>query len=190
MKIFDIDPYLSDNELCDTFSSILPSGEWTTGNIIASSEFSDDIKKLINSYTNYSYDTINSALRGGRGQPILNDAIDSLPPLEHDIYVMRQITNRVKLPDQGDFLSKGYLSTSINYASYLKQPRKFTYKSYMKIFVPAGTKALYIPGHERELIFKHNIILTILSHYQRPVVVNGQTYYIDWYDVVMNNTNY
>jgi len=161
-------------------------------NLLESSTFDLDIKQIIMSYINNNYIQYNISLRTNPlGEAQLNQAIDRLSPIDRDIYVMRQIPKgSVKLPEQGPFLSLGYLSTSIDFNIYLEEPNTFERNTYLRIHVPKGRKAIYIPGHETELLFPHNIILTVLGHYKRSVNINEKLYYLDWYDMYMEPLNY
>lgn len=176
------DPDLSPNVICARIKEIVPSRDWFVRNLEISSTFNEKIKDLISSYISYAYNSINRSLRLSPGSHApLNDSIDELPPLDKEIIVMRRVDVKdLKLPT-GPFESTGYLSTSIAYQNYL-DPRAPRSSTYLKIYVPAGTKALFVPGREEELIFKHGVILEVLRQYQRKI----GNITMNWYDLVMH----
>lgn len=173
------------DEVCRLVQESIPSTDWMIANISGSAQLDDSNKSLIRSYMSYGFDSINESLRKGWSRPVLNEKINMLPPIDSDIYVLRRIRKgTVNLPESEAFQSLGYVSTSINFALYLKQ-KDLDGFSYLRIRVPAGSKALYIPGHEKELLLEHGVVLQVLAHYQKPVQVKGQIYNLDWYDLLL-----
>lgn len=187
-QLLDLDPELPPEVLCQQITELAPSKAWCIANMTAASHLDDETKIQIRYYVSYGYDRINSSLRHPYFDPNLlrmNQAIETLPPLEKDIVVLRRINRKIGLPESGPFVSLGYLSTSVAYSSYLSRPEIAQQGSILRIRVPAGTHALFVPGNEEELIFKHGITLDVLAHYKKPVVVKGKEYLLDWYDLQM-----
>lgn len=188
-QLLDIDPELPPEELCRQIQQHIPDEAWLIDNMIVASKLDESSQDFIHNYTSYGYRSINNRLRSYSGtNPRLlsiNLAIDLTRPLEKDIVVMRSFRSNSGLPERGLFQSKGYLSTSFGYARYAKHPSYFNELSYARIFVPAGTRALYIPGSEDELIFKHDITLEVLAHYMKRIIIDGREYHMNWYDVQM-----
>ena len=182
-------PSISVDLICKQIQEKAPSIEWQKRNLEQTANFDIHIKEFIMNYISYSYNSINENLRTStpyRKNLILNDAIDTMEPLEKDIYVIRYIKGDF-LPEKGDFRSLGYLSTSINYAAYLETIETQNL-SLMRIKVPRGNKAILVSNpNEMELIFKHDIILEVVKHYQKPFEINGNIIYNNWYDVVMKS---
>ncbi len=122
---------------------------------------------------------MNGALRSNPDGPApLNNIIASMPPLDKDIVVFRYIYNDQFLPKEigSTFQSLGYFSTTMNpvltasrvcfmktRGSPVKDPTKEVV-AVMRIHVMKGTRAIYIPGGEYELIFAHNIELQLVSY--------------------------
>jgi hypothetical protein len=182
-QVLDIDVTITPDRICEQIKSKAPSVEWQIQNGLDASKFEEDTKKFISQYTDYAFERINSGLRYGAKETHLNKFIETLQPLERDIYVLRYVHNK-KFPETGIFRSLGYLSTSIAYEKYLMTPKERNV-SVMRILVPKGKKAIFVQGHESELIFPHDIELEILKHYNKDVFNEGTHYKVDWYDMKM-----
>lgn len=82
-----------------------------------------------------------------------------MPPLEKDIVVYRYVRKVQKEYTPGEVETfKGYLSTSFDdlFVSSLACVSGAKNVKVMKIHVPKGKKAVYIPSDETELLFPHN----------------------------------
>lgn len=164
------DPELPPDEICRRIEEIVPSKDWFIQNLKISSTFPPEIKEMISSYISYDYEGMNIRLRHApQAEAILNDYIDKLPPIDKDIIVVRRLSRGYPIPS-GPFISTGYLSTSVDYAHpRYAEPREGDRSTYMKIYVPAGTKALFGSPFEGELIFKHGVVLEVLRRYQKEI---------------------
>ena len=127
--------------------------------------------KLIESYWSYGFEPMNNELRYGSLSAPLNNIISRLPPLDKDITVFRYVHKYNYLPtDIGKiFTSTGYLSTTMG--AFLTSKAICTSKiqrkkqmAIVKINVPKGTRAIYIPSNEKELLFSHNIQLKLTDY--------------------------
>ncbi len=106
---------------------------------------------------------MNTYLRSYPDKPaLINDMIETMIPLDKDIVVFRKVNNISFLPKTPqEFISNGYLSTTLDasgdYFSKCKR-KKF---AVMRIKVPKGIKAIWVPSHEYELIFSHGITMRL-----------------------------
>lgn len=174
-------------DLCQIIMKEVPSVSWQQEMIFKENQLSLEERSLIQNYINYGYKTLNQKLRDNPNSPApLNNIIDKMIPLSHDIIVYRVIRedSKFKLPTSGIFTSYGYLSTTfdtliiqkdvceeveleieaktdVQVSKLLKLLPKTVLKI-MKIKVPKGTKCYYVSSYNTsELIFKHNIRLMI-----------------------------
>ena len=165
---------LSPEEICELIKDQTPSLEWqrqvlidlANRDLVSPKEF-----KLIESYWSYGFEPMNNELRYGSLSAPLNNIISRLPPLDKDITVFRYVHKYNYLPtDIGKiFTSTGYLSTTMG--AFLTSKAICTSKiqrkkqmAIVKINVPKGTRAIYIPSNEKELLFSHNIQLKLTDY--------------------------
>lgn len=172
----DIDISLEPEEICQRIKDEMPSKEWQLRNLIDISNrklISEEEFKKITSYSSYSFETMNDSLRKGwtTVAPI-NDYISRMQSIDKDIVVFRYLIRFKFLPTApGSILnSKGYLSTTMDPLlasnAVCNEIIKFNPKNgaIVKIKVPAGKKAIYLPGREKELLFPHDIQLSLISY--------------------------
>lgn len=143
------------NPIC-LYHALKPSLEWQENNIKEYTQLSKNEKKLITDYVSYDYQLTNANLRDNYGNAELNNIIDKFTPLDNDIVVYRVIGKDNFMFMDDIYQNKGYLSTTltpVGIGNTLMRKNKII----IEIFVPKGTKCVYIPGNEHELLFKHDI---------------------------------
>jgi hypothetical protein len=154
--------------ICNSIKNELPSIDWQTRNLLDMSNpnlVSREELNDVNNYGNYSYNSMNEYLRinPNKKAPI-NDIIAKMKPLDKDIIVFRYIKKFDFLPPIGEiFKSYGYLSTTMSASLITKTQCKPNKGAVMRIHVPKGTKCIYLPGNERELLFSHGIELKLIN---------------------------
>ena len=155
----------------------LPSVEWFNSQLDYIRKLPEGIRKYIDAYMNYDYESINADLRDNvisRRSRELQNAIFNSPPANKIYTVFRYVLD-VDYIDSNEFISKGFLSTTVNYnhaiaAVHENQP----YGILLRISIPPSIPGLYIEGriNEYEIIFPYNIILTVTdksnSDYYNP----------------------
>lgn len=188
--IAELDVTQAPNIIYTKLMKMLPSMEWQR-NVVTRLPplLNDETYHLLSNYLSNAFIIINERLRNNpTANALLNNVIESLPAIDRDIVVFRVINKSItKLPDKGIFESLGYLSTSIAYYNYAdildKKPHKI---QLLKIYVPKGKKAIFIPGHELELIFPHNIELQVLNRTDKTFVsVKKENITVDLYEMQM-----
>lgn len=183
-----IEIILSPDEIYNKLKVQLPTIEWQKQNMTITSTIDKEDKKLINRYIDYDSISMNNDLRKNPSKNAkLNDVINITNDLEKDIIVFRSISKPTeKIPKSGIFKSYGYLSTSFNPYLYSETIQKKPNAQILKIYIPKGKKAIYIPSHEYELIFPHNIELEIMSYSRKKFLnVDKKLQEIDFYEVKM-----
>lgn len=173
---------LTTEEICHAIKEQTPSKEWQTNNLkmMANRDLiSEEEVRLISSYGSYSFENMNLRLREGWSSTApINDTIAKTEPIDKDIVVFRFLWKYKFLPTvQGEiFVSKGYLSTSMDplladnaVCNDIYEPGS-TDGAIMKIKVPAGKRAIYLPGPEKELLFPHDIKLVLTNFSKRKYV--------------------
>ncbi len=121
---------LTTKQICKKVMETIPSVMWQRDNLRRQFLLSKNPKwrlalGVIHSYKSYGYKSINYSLRRGEEEEAnINELIDQLIPLDKDIYVFRLATMtkqglgekiyRQQHTINKPFVSKGYLSTSIN----------------------------------------------------------------------------
>lgn len=168
-----LDINLPERELYLKLIPNLPNFNWQRSMILWYSklDFKSE-RRLVESYVSHGYENMNMKLRSNPLSPApINDIIAKSIPLRQDVTVYRIIkeNDKMRVPDFGEFVSYGYLSTSFMLTSLMKEIYKSN-KSLMIIKVPKGTKCIYIPSHELELLFSHNIKLNITSKIKENIV--------------------
>jgi len=173
-----IDISLNVQDICQKIKEEIPSKEWQNKNLLDMSDrtlVSEESLKDVTDYGSYSFRHMNNSLRLGwtKRSPI-NDIIAKMEPLDKEIVVFRFLRNYKFLStvEGSIFESKGYLSTTMdplhtgNAVCNEIIPSNSTQGAIMKIKVPIGKKAIYLPGFEKELLFPHDIklILTKFSN--------------------------
>ena len=190
----EVDIILPPEKVHQKLLETLPSFEWEKENILLVSSISDENKRLLNNYVSYGYRYMNESLRRNiSGEAPLNDIIEITNSLEKDIIVFRYSKPGDYLRSSGIFKSYGYLSTSINSYRYssipdedIKRENVKMKRAIMRIHVPKGKKAIYVPGHESELIFPHNIDLEVTDSYKREIVTKKKNVIsVDFYEIKM-----
>ena len=188
--IAELDVTRAPNIIYTQLMKMLPLMKWQR-NVVKSLPplLNDETYRLLSTYLSNAFIIINERLRNNpTGNALLNNVIESLPAIDRDIVVFRVINKSItKLPDKGIFKSLGYLSTSIayyNYANILDKKRDKI--QLLKIYVPKGKKAIFIPGDELELIFPHNIELEVLNRTDKSFVsVKKENITVDLYEMQM-----
>jgi hypothetical protein len=161
-----------DATLCATLQERMPGFAGLRRQILwLFTEIAEEDRQLVLDYQNYDFIGINRALRSNPlGEARINDIIAQAPPLERDIVVYRSVERKLKLPEAGTvFRSYGYLSTSLKPVidRLCKNPKM---RRVLLILVPAGTRCIFLPGYEHELIFAHNIRLLVLGCEETPIL--------------------
>jgi len=188
--IAELDVTQPPNVIYTQFMSMLPSMDWQR-NVVTSLPplLNDETYRLMGNYLSNAFISINERLRNySIGNALLNRVIEGLSPIDRDIVVFRVINRPInKLPDKGIFKSLGYLSTSIAYYNYADILDKKRHKiQLLKIYVPKGKKAIFIPGRELELVFPHNIELEVLNRTDKTFVsVKKENMTVDLYEMRM-----
>jgi hypothetical protein len=173
----NIDIDLGEEKICELIKNQTPSLEWQGQILIELSDqniITEDELNLVRSYGNYSFSSMNNALRRNpmREAPI-NDIISKLSPLPNDIVVFRYVDKHDYLPTYIGkiFVSQGYLSTTMDAAMVTKAVCQDTKNqesikegAIMQINIPAGARAVYLSGDEKELLFSHNIELKLINY--------------------------
>lgn len=155
--------------ICKSIQNELPSLEWQKQNILDMSNrdlVSKEELDLVNSYGSYSFSSMNNDLRYHPNQEApINRTIDKMQPLDKDIIVFRGINRFNFLPlNIGEiFDSYGYLSTSMSATLITEGACQLNEGAVMKIRVSKGTKCIYLPSTERELLFSHGIKLQLID---------------------------
>jgi hypothetical protein len=161
-------------ELCKKLLNQLPDPNWQADMIIWYTSLPDEEKDTINSYVSYGYEYMNESLRRNpKAYALINKSIEKAIPLPNDIIVYRYMSKEY-LPEYGTFIHHGYLSTSY-LASVVFRPSCQTEASsnILRLIVPKGTKCIYIPSRESELIFSHGSELQIDSKEQRTIICDN-----------------
>lgn len=145
------------NNVCINILSKLPPIRWQTDSYVGGPNASEYEESQIQNYTSYGYKSMNDELRFyPESKAILNDVIETLPPLPHDIRVYRYVGNVDKwLNYNNTFTIDGYLSVSYNPLSSFFIPYKHKSSAVLVINVPKGKKGIFIGGKENEIIFPH-----------------------------------
>ena len=157
------------NMICNSIQNELPSLEWQKQNIWDMSDrnlVTKEELELINNYGNYSFSEMNEDLRRYPNQDaLMNRTISKMLPIDKDIVVFRYIDTFKFLPLEigQTFESYGYLSTSISAGLITEGACESNEGAVMRIHVSRGTKCIYLPGRERELIFSHGISLQLIN---------------------------
>jgi len=143
----------------------MPSLDWMITNMRILATLPKESVNLIYEYTGADYTSINAMLRNNpTSKAPLNDIIALTDPIDKDIIVYRFVLDPTFITS--DFHSYGYLSTSTDPFIYIRLEEKVPVPIYMmKIHVPKGSKAIRIPIRTDELIFQHNIRLTLKRVY-------------------------
>lgn len=153
---------------CEELQKQFPSIDWQKHNIVAVTSLSDSDKKLLYDYGSYDYEYMNNVLRNYPDRPArINDIIALMTPLDKEIIVYRYVNDHSYLPKIPGtiFTSYGYLSTSMNIVHVMEAINDIPNSALMKIIVPSGKKALYLPNpREVELLFPHNIQLLLTGY--------------------------
>ena len=131
-----------------------------------------DVVDYIDKYTNYSSRMINDSLRGRRSyisnlDKKLDEVIAKSPPALKSYTVFR-LTRTVDYINQDGFVSKGYLSTTIDSEDLVRRwqeiKRHNNIYTILRITVPEGVQGLYVEGkNEYEILFRHNITLKLIK---------------------------
>jgi hypothetical protein len=178
------------DKIKEEYLSQLPDAEWQLDAIDAYAKLSRDAQNMIEDYVSYGYEITNTSLRHAladssrkipqnSGLYVIQQSIDKMPPLDKNIIVYRYV-HRIKDYNIGDIDTfGGYLSTSFD--DLMISERSCGYDDemmrkpliIMKIHVPKGTKALYIPSEETELIFSNNTQMKLIDKTKGFVCYKG-----------------
>lgn len=159
-----------------------PSVEWQVENLSDFSKLTSDERKLVFTYIGYGYEPINQWFRlGGNDKDhpyyTIQKVIEKMPPLDTDIVVYRYVRTVQGEYEPGDVISvSGYLSTSFDeflVSGAVCRAAKRRMKM-MKIYVPKGKKAIYIPSNETELLFAHGTRMEFLRMTKGVVCYKGE----------------
>jgi hypothetical protein len=173
----NIDIDLGEEKICELIKDQTPSLKWQRRILIEISDkniVTEDELEIMHSYRDTGYIHMNVGLRRNpTGKALINDIISRLSPLPNDIVVFRYVKKYKYLPtDIGKiFTSQGYLSTTMDAAmttgaicdniingEFIKDG------AIMQINVPAGARAIYLSGDEKELLFPHNTQLKLINY--------------------------
>jgi hypothetical protein len=126
---------------------------------------SEEELEAVNRYVSYGFSTMNRTLRNYLGSEA---PINKMLPLDKNIIAFRYIREYKFLPlDIGDiFESNGYLSTTISGKWMTKAVCESNQGVVMRIHFSKGTKCIYVPGHEYELLFAHGVKLQLMGIYK------------------------
>jgi hypothetical protein len=178
----DIDISLNVKDICEKIKEQIPSKEWQIKNLLTMSNrdlVSEESLKQVSDYGSYSFENMNISLREGwTNESPINDTISKMEPLDKDIIVFRYLRRYKFLPTipGSIFDSKGYLSTTMdpllasNAVCNSIIPFDANYGAIMKIKIPAGKKAIYLPGREKELLLPHDIKLLLTGFSKKKYV--------------------
>jgi hypothetical protein len=168
-----IDITLDVENICQKIRNEVPSKEWQAKNLMDMSDrslVSEESLREVTAYGSYSFEHMNNSLRSGwTTKTPINDTISKMLPLDKEIVVFRFLRRYKFLPTAEDSLfdSKGYLSTTMDPLHTLNAvcneiiPFNPSQGAIMRIKVPAGKRAIYLPGREKELLFPHDIRLKL-----------------------------
>ncbi len=150
-------------DVCSLIREQLPSQEYLKQNLIDRKYLTEEEESLIRDYVNLGYQHMNKRLRRLPDSPApLNDAIAKFPPLDKDVVIYRYVTTTDFLPEKGKiFVNHGYLSTTLSAMFAFEGVCDDEYHILIRILVPKGSKGLFIPGWESELLFPHKSRLLI-----------------------------
>lgn len=145
---------------CELLQSVIPSLQWQGEMLLWYTHVNDEYKHLVEKYTTFGSFQINQALiKHPDAAAPLNDLIGTAIPLPHDIVVYRFVQSVLNLA--GVYEIHGYCSTTFRATFAIKSIAKGG--TLFRILIPAGSKCLFIPGDEFELIFPHQTRLNILK---------------------------
>lgn len=168
MIAFNLD--LSVNS-CEYVKSNLPPIMWQLGSFWGGPNISPRVSEVIDSYINYGYQSINDDLRYGQDDdPILNQVIQTLPPLPKSIIVTRYTSDLSTWIDYTKpFNIRGYLSVSYDPRTSFRIYNDPT-SAILVITVPSGKKGIFIGGKEAEIIFPHNNTFKVQKVLDKQIV--------------------
>jgi hypothetical protein len=153
------------NQICQNIQNHLPDVEWEKRQLFWFTKLSNDEQGLITSYVSYGFENMNTSLRNGWSyEAPINAIIAKSEPLPNDVTVYRYTSDAESYtkPDQ-EVTLKGYLSVSFSASHVVKAAFSGKKYSIMRIFIPKGTRCVFIPSDEYELILPHNTTLMIHS---------------------------
>ena len=166
--------YKTATEAHDKILAEIPNLGWQMNNIIWFGNLTQSEQQLVTEYINYGYEIVNSQLRRcpESSKIPINDLIAKSAPIPNDIIVYRyfRTTRSLDIPDSGEYVFLGYLSTSISASFVFKGPCISPSFHVMRIHVPKGAKGIYIPSNEYEIIFPHKSKLIINSKKTETIV--------------------
>ena len=173
----NIDIDLGEEKICEIIGTQTPTLEWQRQILMELSDqniVTEEELDLIRSYGSYGFSGMNNYLRRNpTSKAPINDIISRLSPLSNDIVVFRYVRKYAYLPtDIGKiFTSQGYLSTTMDAAmttgiicDHMKNAESIKDGAIMQINVPTGARAIYLSGHEKELLFPHNAQLKLINY--------------------------
>jgi hypothetical protein len=166
--------------ICNSIKNEIPSIEWQKQNLLDMSNrdlVSLNELKDVSSYSAYEYEWMNEELRFNPNiDASINTTINKMQGLDKDIVVFRHIKtyDYLRINLGGIFNSYGYLSTTMS-GELITKTACTENGAVMRIHVSKGTKCIYIPGYEKELLFPHGIQLQLVKVSYNSFYCSGNT---------------